>query len=86
MKIEGLIIKNPKNWKQSVYKGDFADTGMNTTIPRDILNKLGLKTGDSVMFEFKGKHITTTVGPNGRIGLTRPEIKKLGYMDYQEAK
>ncbi|MFX1294991.1 MAG: AbrB/MazE/SpoVT family DNA-binding domain-containing protein [Promethearchaeota archaeon] len=86
MKIKGLIIKNPKNWKASAYNGGFDDTGMNTTIPQDILNKLGLKSGDSVMFEFKGRRISTNVGPNGRVGLTRPEINKLGYLNDQKGK
>jgi len=81
LKIEGLIIKNPKNWKRSVYNGDFNETGMNTTIPKDTLTKLQLNVGNSVMFEYKGRKVTTTVGSNGAVGLTRVEINKLGYME-----
>lgn len=81
MKVKGLKIINPKNWKKADYTGEFNDTGMNTTIPEEILEKLGLKPRDGVMFEYKGKKVSTTVGHNGKIGLTRPEIEKLGYMD-----
>ena len=80
MKIKGLVIKNPRNWKEAEYKADFDEDGRNTTIPSDLLEKLGLKPGGSVMFFYKDNHVTTTVGSNGRIGLTRPEINKLGYM------
>ncbi len=80
MKVKGLIIKNPKNWKKSEYTGEFNDTGMNTTIPQEILDKLGLKFGDSVIFEFKGNKVNTNVGRDGRIGLTSVEVKKLGHI------
>ena len=80
LKVKGLKIINPKNWKKADYTGEFNDTGMNTTIPQDILDKLGLKARDGVMFEYKGNKVSTTVGSNGRIGLTSPEVKKLGYM------
>ncbi|NVM30957.1 MAG: hypothetical protein HWN65_19100 [Candidatus Helarchaeota archaeon] len=78
MKVKGLKIVNPKNWKKLEYKGDFDDNG-NTTIPKDTLNELGLNFRDSVIFEYKGKKVNTNVGQNGKIGLTRPEINKLGY-------
>jgi hypothetical protein len=81
LKIEGLIIKNPKNWKKTEYNGDFNDAGMNTTIPKDTLAKLQLNIGDSVMFEYEGRKVSTTVGPNGAVGLTRVEINKLGYLE-----
>ncbi|MHA1277726.1 MAG: hypothetical protein ACTSQI_11285 [Candidatus Helarchaeota archaeon] len=81
MKIKGLIIKNPKNWKKVTYKEDFDETGMNTTIPQEILDKLDLKQGNSVIIEYKGKHVTTTLGRNGRIGLTHIEVKKLGHTE-----
>ena len=80
MKVKGLIIINPRNRKQADYTGEFNDTGMNTTIPADLMEKLGLKARDGVMFKYKDNRISTTVGPNGKIGLTRPEINKLGYM------
>ena len=80
MKVKGLKIINPKNWKKADYTGEFNDTGMNTTIPEDILDKLGLKARQGVMFEYKGNKVSTTVGTNGKIGLTRPEVNKLGYM------
>ena len=78
MKIKGLTIINPKNWKETAYTGEFNETGMNTTIPKEILDKLKLKPGDGVMFKYKDNRISTTVGPNGRIGLTRQERKRLG--------
>ena len=80
MKVKGLKIINPKNWKKADYTGEFNDTGMNTTIPEDILDKLGLKARQGVMFEYKGNKVSTTVGTNGKIGLTRPEVNKLGFM------
>jgi S-adenosylmethionine hydrolase len=80
VKVKGLVIKNPKNWKKVTYEDEFDETGMNTTIPQKILDKLELKYGDSVMVEFQGKHVTTTLGRNGRIGLTRMEVNKLGYL------
>ncbi len=86
LKVKGLIIKNPKTRKKAEYEGDFDESGMNTNIPKDILAKLNLNAGDSVVFEFKGNKISTSIGPNGRVGITRPELKNLGYMDHQEAK
>ena len=80
MKIKGLVIKNPRNWKSADYTGEFDDTGMRTTIPKDILDKLDLKQGDSVRFEYKGTHVHTNLGKDGLIGLTRPEVKKLGHV------
>jgi hypothetical protein len=80
MKIEGLKIINPRNHKKADYKGEFNETGMNTSIPEALLKKLDLKPRDGVMFEYKGKKVSTNVGPNGRIGLTRLEINKLGYL------
>lgn len=81
LQIKDLNIINPKNWKKLAYKGDFDDTGMNTYISTDILNSLGLSIGDSVIFEYKGNKVNTSIGKKGRVGLTRPEIKKLGYMN-----
>ncbi|NVM52090.1 MAG: hypothetical protein HWN66_00210 [Candidatus Helarchaeota archaeon] len=81
MKIKGLVIINPKNRKKAEYKGELDDMGMNLTIPQDILNELGLKSRDSVMIEFKGRRVSTNIGRDGFVGLTRPEINKLGYLE-----
>ena len=81
MKIKGLKIRNPRKREQVDYTGEFNDTGMNTTIPKDLLDKLGLKPRDSVMFYYKGNHVSTNIGPNGKVGFTRIEVNKLGYMD-----
>jgi len=54
---------------------------MDTNIPQEVLDKLGLKVGDPVAFEYKGKRANTHIGKNVRIGLTRIDIKELGYMD-----
>lgn len=86
MKIKGLIIKNPKTRKVAEYEGDFDDSGMNTYIPEETLTKLKLKAGDPVVLELKGNKVSTSIGPKGRIGLTRPELGKLGYMEHQETK
>jgi hypothetical protein len=85
LKIKGLMIKNPKIHKMAEYEGDFDDSGMNTYIPEEMLTKMKLKAGDPVVLEFKGNKVSTSIGPNGRIGLTRPELRKLGYMENQEA-
>ncbi|MHA1266366.1 MAG: hypothetical protein ACTSRS_14125 [Candidatus Helarchaeota archaeon] len=80
MKTKGLTLINPRNWRKAVYTGTFDETGMNTVVPEELINKLDLKVRDSVIFEYKGKKVSTNIGPNGRIGLTRPEIEKLGYL------
>ncbi|TFG04284.1 MAG: hypothetical protein EU536_04905 [Promethearchaeota archaeon] len=80
MKIKELKIINPRNWKKADYTGEFNETGMNTMIPQDLLEKLDLKPRDGVIFEYKGNKVSTNVGSEGRIGLTRPEIEKLGYL------
>ena len=84
LKVKGLIIKNPKTRKQTDYEGDFNESGMNTNIPEETMTKLNLKAGDSVVFEFKGNKISTSIGPNGRVGITRPELRNLGFMEHQK--